>query len=164
MHTEILQITRAIFNEYHQGFIYVDLNQVDFHQNEIRGKFQFTGSAYLKTYSKIFNNTEAMFIFNQLQYLLLAAIFYQQGAIQTTNLNAAYRKLDGIVYKDMQFNFKKMITENSELSFICRAAPYSDRKQRECFEVQLDLANSAFEIVGTAVCLNSSVHCDGVHG
>ena len=163
MRNQVLKITKDLFEEYKDGFIYVDTKQLNFKHNEISGKFQFTGSAYLNTYSKILNNTEAMFIFNQLQYVLLGSIFIQKGIINPNNQADSYTKLDGIVYKDMRFNFKKMITEEQDLNYTCRADHFTDKKGRDCFTVYLDLVDGAFEIAGTAVCLNSAVHGNGLY-
>ncbi len=162
MKNDVLKIIKSTMDEYKDEFVYLDPLDIEFIDNMIKGEFKFTGAAYMNVYNKILNNTEAMFIFNQAQYILLAAIMLEEQIINVDNLEDAYLKLDGIVYKDMSFDFKKSITDYDKLNFVCSAEPYLDNKGRTRYVVKLDLVNGAFEVTGTAVCLNKSIHVQGL--
>lgn len=158
MYQDVIKITEAIFNDYKAEYLYIDPQAVQILPNEVRGRFLFNGSSYLTIPSHILNNTEAMFIFNQTQYVLFAAQLLHTGHISTDDLNAAYARLDGIVYKNMHFDFKRLIRASDDLTFLTQASPYSDAKGRTCYAVHMELADGAFVIDGTAVCLNTSIH------
>ncbi len=159
---DVIKVVQKTFAKYYDDFIYLDLVEIHMSGNVISGKIRYTGAKYMKVYNKIMHNIEAMYIFNQAMYILVAAYFLEHGKITPDNPDEAYRKIDGVVFKDMEFSFKRSITEHDDLVFECRAETFEDQKGRLCFVIDLDLAEGAFKVSGTIVCLEKSVHLEGI--
>ena len=163
-------VSKVVLEIYKDEFVYVSPDNLVFHPDTstLTGNLIYRGAPYWKRESKIFNNTEAMFAFNQAGYLLAICVFSQDDGFDifdesfSESIQNYVKVLGQFVIKEQMFKFDGMISDDkATIPFVAKRLRGKKTPQGHYFVCSVNIGEkNQFTVTSKIFLLKNNVHCE----
>ena len=161
-------VSKVVLEIYKDEFVYVSPDNLVFHPDTstLTGNLIYRGAPYWKRESKIFNNTEAMFAFNQAGYLLAICAFSHDDGFDifdesfSDSIQNYIKMLGHFVIREQTLKFDGMITGNSTtVPFTAKGLRRKKTNHGHYFVCSINIGEeNQFTITSKVFLLKTNVH------